>query len=87
MIQRYRRKALLCLLNFEFCMCTHLDACMAAHTCLGDVQRANHMMTQSYDPVQRTMVFVKSALTDLDIHGKVGFSESSHKLKTTELQM
>ena len=37
MIQRYRRKALLCLLNYkrattEFCMCTHLDACMAAHT-------------------------------------------------------
>ena len=45
------------------------------------------MMTQSYDPVQRTMVFVKSALTDLDIHGKVGFSESSHKLKTTGLQI
>ena len=60
---------------------------MAAHTCLGDVQKANHMMIQSYDLVQRTMVFVKSALTDLDIHGKVGFSESSHKLKTTELQM
>ena len=68
-------------------MCTHLDACMAARTCLGDVQRANQMMTQSYDPVQRTMVFVNSALTDFDIHGKVGFSESSQKLKTTELQM
>ena len=90
MIQRYRRKAFLCLLNYkrataEFFMCTHLDACMAVHTCLGDVQRA--IWRSWYDPVQRTMVFVKSALTDLDIHGKVVFSESSPKLETTELQL
>ena len=45
------------------------------------------MMTQSYDPVRRTVVFIKSALTYLDIHGKVSFLESSHKLKTTELQI
>ena len=78
MIQRYRRKALLCLLNYkrataEFCMCAHLDACMAVHTSRW-CQRA--IWCSWYDPVQRTVVFVKSALTDLDIHGKVGFSES-----------
>ena len=54
---------------------------MAVHTCLDDVQRA--IWRSWYDPVQRTVVFVKSTLTDLDIDGKVGFSESSHKLKTT----
>ena len=58
---------------------------MEAHTCLGDVQRA--IWCSWHDPVQRTVVFVKSALTDLDTHGKVGFSESSPKLKTTELQI
>ena len=45
MIQRNRRKALLCLVNYkriiaEFCMCAHLDACKEARTCLVDVQRA-----------------------------------------------
>ena len=78
MIQHYRRKALLCLVNYkrataEFCMCAHLDACMEAQTCLGDVQRA--IWRSWYDPVQKTMM-VKSALIDLDIHEKVGFSES-----------
>ena len=58
---------------------------MAVHTCLGDVQRA--IWCSWYDVVQRTVVFVKSVLTDLDIHGKVGFSESSRKLNKTELQI
>ena len=60
-------------------MCAHLDACMEAYTYLSDVQRT--LWPSWYDPVQRALV--KSALIDLDIHGKVGFSESSQKLNTT----
>ena len=57
---------------------------MEAYTYLSDVQRT--IWRSWYDPVvQRDLV--KSALTDLDIHGKVGFSESSHNLNTTELQI
>ena len=71
MIQRYGRKACLCLVNYKrtaakFCMCAHLDACMEARTCLVDVQWA--IWRSWYDPAQRTMV--KSALVDLDIHEK-----------------
>ena len=66
----------------EFCMCAPLNACMEARTCLGVLQRA--IWRRWYDPVQRIMV--KSVLIDLDIHRKVGFSKSSNKLKTTELQ-
>ena len=36
---------------------------MEAHTCLGDVQRA--IWHSWYDPVQGTLVFVKSALMTL----------------------
>ena len=56
---------------------------MEAHTCLGDVQKA--IWRSWYGPVERTMV--KSALIGLDTHGKVGLSESSHELNTTELQI
>ena len=52
----------------EFCICALLDACRKSRTCLVDVQRA--IWRSWYDPVQRTMM-VKSALIDLDIHGKV----------------
>ena len=41
---------------------------MEGRTCLVDVQRV--IWRSWYDPVQRTMM-VKSALIDLDIHGKV----------------
>ena len=73
MLKRYRRKALLCIANYkriivDFFICAFLDACIEGRTCLVDVQRV--IWRSWYDPVQRT-IMVKSALIDLDIHGKV----------------